>query len=263
MEWFRFYHDALNDPKVQRLDGESFKAWVNLLCVSSQQPERGRLPNILDISFALRMSENDALDMVRRLQNAQLLDEDEQGLSIHNWSSRQKASDDVTLRVQKHREKETLRGGEGETLPKRSSNVLEQNRVEKKREEKILRASAPTKKLPGDELPDNGPAQHAVKLWAEMAETKPTNYSKAVGIAQKLMEANVTDKELRALYEYLATDDFWRGEGFDLGTALSQLEKFRSTRRKKPERTCPPGKAWDASKGRCVSPRMVGVVTAG
>ena len=28
--WFRAYDDALNDPKVQRLPGELFKAWFKL-----------------------------------------------------------------------------------------------------------------------------------------------------------------------------------------------------------------------------------------
>ena len=33
MNWFRFYHGALHDPKVQSLRPELFKFWVNLLCL--------------------------------------------------------------------------------------------------------------------------------------------------------------------------------------------------------------------------------------
>jgi hypothetical protein len=36
MKWLRLYSDVVSDPKVQRLPGEKFKAWVNLLCVASQ-----------------------------------------------------------------------------------------------------------------------------------------------------------------------------------------------------------------------------------
>ena len=49
--WFRFYAEALNDPKVQRLDGETFKGWVNLLCLAKAHD--GTLPDIPDIAFGL------------------------------------------------------------------------------------------------------------------------------------------------------------------------------------------------------------------
>ena len=35
-KWFRLYNDVINDPKVQRLDGETFKAWINILCLASK-----------------------------------------------------------------------------------------------------------------------------------------------------------------------------------------------------------------------------------
>jgi hypothetical protein len=34
--WFRFYDEALDDPKVQLLTPELFKAWVNLLCMANR-----------------------------------------------------------------------------------------------------------------------------------------------------------------------------------------------------------------------------------
>jgi hypothetical protein len=36
MKWLRLYSDVGSDPKVQRLPGDKFKAWINLLCVASQ-----------------------------------------------------------------------------------------------------------------------------------------------------------------------------------------------------------------------------------
>jgi hypothetical protein len=44
--WFRFYDDALNDPKVQKLSGDLFKAWVNILCLASKHG--GELPAVND-----------------------------------------------------------------------------------------------------------------------------------------------------------------------------------------------------------------------
>lgn len=85
-------------------------------------------------------------------------------------------------------------------------------------------------------LPRNGAAQILVATWAEQAGSVPATYKKAVGQAQLLAKAKVTPDELVELYAYLDADSFWAETGFDLGTALSQLDKFRQSkkRRKKP-----------------------------
>lgn len=148
MNWFRFYHEALNDPKVQRLPGDEFKAWVNLLCLASQQAERGSLPTVEDCAFSLRCDVLAMADVMQRLANMGLLEREPGGYSIHNWDGRQRVSDDVTKRVQKHRSKvsedETLQGNEDETLPKRFGNALDKNREET--EEKDASASSRAKK---------------------------------------------------------------------------------------------------------------------
>ena len=106
MEWFRFYNAALHDPKVQRLAPELFRTWINLLCLASATNNSGRLPGIDDIAFALRTTEDKARDEVQALIKAGLLDEDEDGsIAPHNWSGRQRKSDDVTARVQDHRDR--------------------------------------------------------------------------------------------------------------------------------------------------------------
>jgi len=133
MMWFRFYSGALDDPKVQRLTGDLFKVWVNLLCLANEAEERGALPLPDDIAFRLRLDFQKAEDAMRGLVRAGLLDEDaEGGLHIHGWETRQKKSDDVTARVHKHRNK----GNDIETLPKRFCNALEESREEESREEK-------------------------------------------------------------------------------------------------------------------------------
>jgi hypothetical protein len=148
MNWFRFYHDALDDPKVQRLDPPLFKAWVNLLCLASKSDDRGNLPPVEDIAFALRLSASEALAIVDELVRRDLVDGGYDDLSIHNWSGRQRASDDVTARVRKHRsgptndetgqqkrppEPETLQRNANVTLPKRSGNGLDKSREDKTR----------------------------------------------------------------------------------------------------------------------------------
>ena len=54
--WFRFYVRTLNNPKVQRLPGNIFKGWLNLLCLAKETD--GSLPPVEDISFRLRLSKS-------------------------------------------------------------------------------------------------------------------------------------------------------------------------------------------------------------
>jgi hypothetical protein len=104
--WFRFYHEALDDPKVQSLSHEDFRHWVNLLCLACRYS--GRLPNMEAIAFGLRISVDGAETVVGRLLNATLIDRvsggpDGWGYAMHGWSKRQYKSDTSTERVKRFR----------------------------------------------------------------------------------------------------------------------------------------------------------------
>lgn len=102
MRWFRFYSEALDDPKVQRLSPHLFRTWVNLLCLASGN--KGALPGDDDLAFRLRMSVQDIAQQMDDLILAGLIDLDGKGGRFpHNWSGRQYDSDSSTARVLKHR----------------------------------------------------------------------------------------------------------------------------------------------------------------
>jgi hypothetical protein len=88
--WFRFYDDAINDPKVQRLSAEMFRAWVNMLCLASKYG--GAIPKA-DIAFALRASDKGAQAIVDCLIERNLLDDRGDFVTPHNWDGRQYKSD--------------------------------------------------------------------------------------------------------------------------------------------------------------------------
>jgi hypothetical protein len=125
MLWFRYYVEALNDPKVQLLSPEQFKFWVNCLCVARQN--NGLLPDVAGLAFQLRMDSTKAEAAVQDLTRSGLLDRDGNILTPHNWNVRQYQSDVSTARVKRHRSKV----GSG-TLQKRNLPVAvaspEQNR---------------------------------------------------------------------------------------------------------------------------------------
>ena len=102
--WFRFYDDALNDKKVQRLAPHLFKTWVNLLCLASKGA--GKIPSEDDIAFELRISVSDAKQQLEDLILAGLIDICPDGShEPHNWRERQFLSDTSADRTRKYRER--------------------------------------------------------------------------------------------------------------------------------------------------------------
>jgi hypothetical protein len=111
--WFRFYSQAVSDPKVQRLTGNLFKTWINLLCLASNND--GALPCVQDIAFSLRITDKEASKRIEELVERRLIDRRDDALRPHNWDSRQFKSDGSTERVQRFRDKhrETADGDAG------------------------------------------------------------------------------------------------------------------------------------------------------
>jgi hypothetical protein len=106
--WFRFYESTLDDPKVQKLKPELFKAWVNLLALASRH--EGALPSVADCAFALRVSEDKAGSWLWDLNAAGLMDKTATGYAPHNWASRQFISDGSKERVRRYRDKRRAAG---------------------------------------------------------------------------------------------------------------------------------------------------------
>jgi 5-methylcytosine-specific restriction endonuclease McrA len=106
--WFRFYDDAINDPKVLRLSAENYRNWTFLLCVASKLG--GKLPCTADIGFYLRIKPAKAATLISELVEAGLLDKIDDGYEPHNWSGRQYQSDTSKERVQRHRDKRAAAG---------------------------------------------------------------------------------------------------------------------------------------------------------
>jgi len=112
MNWFRVYHDIIDDPKILQLSAEMRWYYVGILAVSSRQSQqnmRGILPKLEDVSVHLRLNKPKTLRVVRTLIQAGLIDQEFNGspgnirLSVHGWNERQFKSDDITERVRKYR----------------------------------------------------------------------------------------------------------------------------------------------------------------
>jgi hypothetical protein len=108
LPWFRFYTEVLEDPKVQTLDPEDFKHWVNLLCLAAKND--GIIPEIGNVSFALRETFTTVSTVLERLCQRGLIDKLSGGpngwhYAPHGWDKRQYKSDTSTDRVKRFRER--------------------------------------------------------------------------------------------------------------------------------------------------------------
>lgn len=91
--WFRFYSEALQSRKAQKLKPSMFKHWVNLLCLANIQEDRGRLPSIADIAFAFRTTDDAAHDLIEEFVTLGFVDGEGDGFVMHEWDDWQKDSD--------------------------------------------------------------------------------------------------------------------------------------------------------------------------
>lgn len=100
--WFRLYDEILDDPKVQKLSAEAFRAWINLLCLACRN---GGSFLRADVPFALRTSALRAEALLTTLVSAGLMEYAGVSVVPHNWTERQYISDSSATRVKRHRER--------------------------------------------------------------------------------------------------------------------------------------------------------------
>lgn len=104
--WFRFYAEAMRNPKVARLSDKQFRLWVQLLAVASEND--GKIPCIDDLKVVLNRRLDHLLTGVKELLSAGLIDRLEDGYEPHNWGKFQYKSDSSSERVAKHRAKRNV-----------------------------------------------------------------------------------------------------------------------------------------------------------
>lgn len=118
--WFRFYVEAVRDPKIRRLTPEQRWLWVAILSAARESPISGYLM----VSERHAYDWNDLADYAgvklrvveegtARMSDLGMLVYDDRigAWCVRAWSDRQFESDDVTARTRKHRERSTEQDG--------------------------------------------------------------------------------------------------------------------------------------------------------
>lgn len=104
--WFRFYADAMRNPKVARLSDFEFRLWMELLCVASEND--GNIPCADDLKGMLKRRLDHLLRGLNALITHGLIDALGDHYEPHNWSKFQYKSDTSTARVTLHRQKRNV-----------------------------------------------------------------------------------------------------------------------------------------------------------
>jgi hypothetical protein len=81
LSWFKVWVGATRHEKVATLDDRTFRIWVELLDAASQQQVRGRFPSYAAAAAVVRRP----VASIRRLAQARLLDDREDGVWLHDW----------------------------------------------------------------------------------------------------------------------------------------------------------------------------------
>ena len=147
MQWFRLYHEIMDDPKILEMTDFEFRCWMHLLCLASRSTVRGTIANHpSSIAKSMRIRSDRLVKVLHKFSVSEskagrnssvahpLIKITDELITILAWEQRNPKSDNGAARVEKYREGKTVT----ETLQKRYSNApnrTEQNRAEENRTE--------------------------------------------------------------------------------------------------------------------------------
>ena len=156
MDWFRWHHGSVTDPKFQlvaRRSGASLpdvlSVWAYLLESASQSEDRGAFGAVdceaVDCLFNFPNTETRTSDILLALEERKLISEGR----ISAWEKRQpkrERDDDSADRVRKFRErqKEQSNGNKDDVTPSNAKPNQETPRVDKSREEERKDSDSPS-----------------------------------------------------------------------------------------------------------------------
>lgn len=172
MDWFRWHHGSVNDPKFQLVArrvgcsvAEVIAVWACLLEAASQSEERG-VHGVLDfesMDCSLGLSDGRSADIYLRMQERMLVD----GVAVCRWQKRQpkreRDDDSSTERVRAYRARQSAEtpqkqetglsndgiGVSNDETPCNAKKRLEESRGEKSNTTSSLRSDvAPRKRAP-------------------------------------------------------------------------------------------------------------------
>jgi hypothetical protein len=173
--WFRLYADAMRNPKIMRLDDSTFRLWVKLLAVASEND--GKIPAIGDLKLMLNTRLDHLSSRLDGLIRGGLIDALADGYAPHNWEKFQYKSDTSKERVAKYRAKGNV------TVTPPDTDTDTDTDTEKKKD---TVAAQPTR-LRAADLPEGISAE----LWVDYRTMRSRKRAPMTAKAESLMLAEL------------------------------------------------------------------------
>lgn len=230
--WFRLYTEVLNDPKVQKLDGNSFKFWINLLCCAKEFGNDGTLPDLEEIAFHLRIKSESVLKFLQKMIKNGLVEQDGETYFIHGWRARQYESDnDPTALDRKRRERDRKRDNKKDvtrdtTVTSRTSHAqchVNVTRTETESETEYININNINSEPPKAEAspPEKiDPLYHKIRETFETASGRFADYAREGAAIKRIIKLAGGDETtvarmIETFYKLTKSQDrYWSGQPF-------------------------------------------------
>lgn len=167
LPWFRLHAEARTDAKLESLPDDEFRVWFRLLCLASQQPERGVIAGFSVRLLAVEVAHGDAALLGRTLASLielRIIESDKEAntATFTHWLERQydKESDwpeNTRARKAEQRSRDvTLSHAESRDVTlshAESRDVTRRHAIEEYRDRETERESDPTVVMVGEDTP--------------------------------------------------------------------------------------------------------------
>lgn len=87
--WIKLYHEIIHDPKMMRMPEVLFARCLKLFLLAGDHDQDGMLPSIADISWLLRIDDDEVEETLTALQELGITLQNDESWSITNWDKRQ------------------------------------------------------------------------------------------------------------------------------------------------------------------------------
>lgn len=109
--WIKLYTEIAHDRKMNQLSDRQFRACINLFALAGIVDDGGILPPVADMAYQLRIAEDELLEDMHILAQANILREFSGVWMVGHWRDRQAkppsdSPEAILLRVHKHRAKQ-------------------------------------------------------------------------------------------------------------------------------------------------------------
>lgn len=121
--WFRYYREAVYDPKIRMLEDKTHRFWIDCLCLVDE--ETGELPPLKEIAIVTKKHLKSCEKVAEKLTKIGIFShkfcsknpEKVVGYFVTAWTKRQYKSDSSTERTRKHKAQKKQEGNVPETPP--------------------------------------------------------------------------------------------------------------------------------------------------